>query len=38
MTSSNTFVSLPHENRKSWRLFVPLIAVLFLGVAMSSDR
>jgi hypothetical protein len=38
MTSSNTFVSLPHENRKSWRLFVPLIAVLFLGVAMSSAQ
>jgi hypothetical protein len=35
---SNTFVSLPHENRKTWRFFLCAMAALLLCVAASSAQ
>jgi hypothetical protein len=37
-TSSNAFASLPHENRKTWRYFVGLMAVLLLCAGASSAQ
>jgi len=38
MTSSNAFVSLPHENRKPWRSFICLITALLLCASRSSAQ
>lgn len=37
-TSSNAFASLPHENRKTWRYFVGVMAVLLLCAGASSAQ
>jgi hypothetical protein len=36
--SSNAFVPLPHENRRTWRFFVCMMAVLLLCAAVSSAQ
>ena len=38
MTSSNTFISPPHENRKPWRFFVCLGTALLLCASHSSAQ
>jgi hypothetical protein len=38
MTSSNAFVTFPHENRKTWRFFVCAMAALLLCAATSSAQ
>jgi hypothetical protein len=38
MTSSNAFVSLPHENRKPWRFFVCVMTALLLCASHSSAQ
>jgi hypothetical protein len=38
MTSSNAFVSLPHENRKPWRFFVCVMTALLLSASHSSAQ
>ena len=38
MTSSNAFVSLPHENRKPWRFFVCVMTALLLCARHSSAQ
>ncbi|HEY6388922.1 MAG TPA: hypothetical protein VIX91_24865 [Candidatus Acidoferrum sp.] len=37
-TSSNAFASLSHENRKTWRYFVGVMAVLLLCAGTSSAQ